>query len=131
MSSREEILDTCRCEKTRLEKIIEYVEKNIDGDLALPALSEVFAMTPNSLSRFFHQATGNNLHPWIVKKRVELAKDLLLETNLTIDKVAERSGFNSTATCRRQFTRHTGVSPREFRKSCTLRYIEKKIDVNG
>jgi AraC family transcriptional regulator, transcriptional activator FtrA len=81
----------------------------------LPIVARQVHMSPRTLERRFRAETGESLQAWISRQRVERARALLEETDLTITNVAHASGFGSTQAMRRHFLLHTGASPRDYR----------------
>ena len=72
------------------------------------------------LSHYFNSTMQTNFYDYINNYRIEnTSKTLLLTVNpmLTIDEIAEQSGFNSVSTFRRAFQKNTGMTPQQFRKS--------------
>lgn len=67
------------------------------------------------LDRKFRVMLGYSPAKAILRSRVELAKQLLSETNLKAEDVARRSGFTEYSTFYRVFQRHTGLAPDSFR----------------
>jgi transcriptional regulator GlxA family with amidase domain len=54
---------------------------------------------------------------WIAERRVDHARALLEDTAMSVTDVAFATGFGSLATFRRQFTRFTGTTPRDYRQT--------------
>ena len=72
------------------------------------------------LSHYINNTLQTNFYDYINNYRIENAsKSLLTYVNpiLTIEEVAEKSGFNSTSTFRRAFLKNTGMTPLQFRKT--------------
>ncbi len=73
-------------------------------------------MSKRSLQMKFHKATGKSIHEEIVQAHFEIAKALLIETNLPVDEIASRSGFHYPSNLRRAFIKLTGMLPQKFRQ---------------
>jgi AraC-like DNA-binding protein len=71
--------------------------------------------TPEHLTRMFRVAFGFTIRGWIRRRRVERAKQLLVQTRCPIGQIAEQLGFADTAHFARTFRRATTLSPGEFR----------------
>jgi transcriptional regulator GlxA family with amidase domain len=67
------------------------------------------------LSRLFHEHTGMNITDYINRLRVTLARELISQTPLDIEHVAERAGFGSTRQLRRAWRRLYGTTPKQAR----------------
>lgn len=78
-------------------------------------LAGIAAASPRHLSRLFNQQTGMAVPDYISRLRVALAHDLLRQTRLDMERVAERAGFGSARHMRRAWGRVHGGPPRDAR----------------
>ncbi|WP_156295525.1 helix-turn-helix domain-containing protein [Methylobacterium aquaticum] len=99
-----------------LRRIADYIEAELGGDLSLAALAQVANLPVNAFGRVFREAYGASPHQYILAKRVERAKALLLATDLPIAEIALETGFSSQSHLTTAFGRFTGVPPAEFRR---------------
>ena len=74
-------------------------------------------MSERTLVRRFRAETGESLAGWIARRRTELARGLLEDSELTVSEVAHTVGFGSTEAMRRHFVAHTGTTPRSYRET--------------
>jgi len=79
-------------------------------DLALRA-----AMSPRTFARRFLAATGTTPYQWLVRQRVQHAQRLLEVSDLSIESVAEESGFSTAGNLRKHFSRIVHTSPQAYR----------------
>lgn len=82
---------------------------------ALSALARVAGASPRHISRLFHQHTGMSITEYKNSLRVAVARDLLSQTNLEMERVAERAGFSSTRQLRRAWKQFHSSAPRDAR----------------
>jgi len=83
----------------------------------LRSLAERAAMSPRTLQRQFHDATGMAPYEWLVRERVAAAREMLeAQTHLPIGRVAELAGFGSEESMRRHFRRIVQTSPAAYRQ---------------
>ncbi len=101
----------------RLRQIIEYINTYLDRDLALVELANVAHVSPNYFIQLFKQSTGLTPHQYVIKRRVERAKELLLEGKLAIADIALQVGFAHQSHLNRHFKRWVGVTPKVFLKN--------------
>jgi len=66
--------------------------------------------------RHFSQATGMNFGEWLTTERLWQVQDLLENTDLPIERIAEQSGFGSAANLRLQFKAKFKINPNAWRK---------------
>lgn len=99
------------------QKIDLYVEKHLRDGSSLTGAAEFVHMSPAYLSRTFKDETGENYNNYVVRKRIEAACQMLLETELQVQEICEQVGYQDVHYFIRQFRRATGVSPSQFRKN--------------
>ncbi len=84
-------------------------------ELSLKDLAALFNVTDRTLSRRFVAATGMSPIHYLVKQRLNIARNLLQSTDLQIQQIAEQSGFGSATVFCRNFKKEFSLSPREYR----------------
>lgn len=99
----------------KLVPILDYIEKNIAGELSLQTLGKQFYMNSSYLSWLFKSHTGVNVHEYITFKRIALAKNLL-NAGSSVTEACYRSGFRDYANFIRLFKKHTGIPPGHYAK---------------
>jgi transcriptional regulator GlxA family with amidase domain len=82
---------------------------------SLSALARVAGASDRHLSRLFHEHVGLSIPEYTNRLRVAYAQELLRETRIDMERVAEQSGFNSTRQLRRAWRRLYKTPPREAR----------------
>lgn len=97
-------------------KVLDYIKNNFDKPITNQLLSEITSYHENHLNRLFLNHTGTTIHKYILTIRINEAKKLLLNTNLALLTIAEKTGFNSNAYFSNYFKQVEGMSPLEFRK---------------
>lgn len=98
-----------------LAEIQAWLAENLTAQLTLEDVAGHAHMSPRTLERRFRAETGDTLGGWIARRRVEHARTLLEETDLSILQVAHDSGFGSAESLRRHFVSRVGTSPRTYR----------------
>lgn len=111
--------DSSLDEKSRSNIIqsIQYINENLDQKLDLEILSAKAFLSPDYYSRLFLKITKCRPIEYIQRKRIEKTQLLLITTNLSLEKIAELTGLNSSSYLIRLFKRHTQMSPGKYRKS--------------
>jgi AraC family transcriptional activator FtrA len=101
----------------RLAKLMDWVRRHPAEPHTLRSLATHAAMSPRTLQRQFHDATGMAPYEWLVRERVAVARELLeAPTPLPMTRVAELAGFGSEESLRRHFRRIALTSPGAYRK---------------
>lgn len=100
---------------------------NSPQPVSLKDLSERYAVHPNYISTRFKELFGLTPDQLRRQRIVELSKDLLETTDLSIGQISDRVGFDSLYTFSRFFSREIGISPTAYRRQHQIRY-EKRIN---
>ncbi len=98
-----------------LEPLLEWLIQRLDQQLTVDELAAQVGMAPRTFARRFRAETGTTPHDWVTNQRILLARRLLEETGLTVDEVADRTGFGNAAALRHHFTRRVGATPNAYR----------------
>jgi AraC-like DNA-binding protein len=99
------------------EKVNKYILANISrNDLSIPMICEYMNISSRTLSEDYKAQTGTTMSKYIQTSRVELAKKLLLETDLSINEIAEQVGYDYALSFTRLFKKYEQVSPSEYRQ---------------
>ncbi|AHN73075.1 transcriptional regulator [Pandoraea pnomenusa] len=102
---------------SRLARLMDWVREHPALPHTLQSLAARAAMSPRTLQRQFHEATGMAPYEWLVRERVSVAREMLeAETPATIARIAELAGFGSEESLRRHFRRVVLTSPAAYRE---------------
>lgn len=94
----------------------ELIASQLGADLSVERIAQECSLTRSHFSRAFKQATGVAPHTWLLKMRVERARELLRQTPaLSLSSIAEQCGFADQPHLTRVFTRMTGETPSAWR----------------
>ena len=115
MAGVEYFEDAEESEKSFVNRLMNYVWENIDGDLSLCTLSDKLHLNPSYLSRRFKSLTGKNLTEAILELRVKKACELLKNTSLKISEIAPMVGYETAANFSKVFKKMMNITPREYR----------------
>jgi transcriptional regulator GlxA family with amidase domain len=94
-----------------------WVQEHLDQPITVEELAARAAMSPRTFARRFVAATGTSPYQWLLRRRVQLAQQLLEASNLSIEAVAEKSGFCTAANLRKHFGRVVHTSPQAYRQA--------------
>lgn len=100
----------------RIGEALSHLERNIHGDVDMDELATIANMSRRSFLRVFQSATGTSPLAWVIGRRINRACNLLRQTDRSVTDIAYDVGFNDSNYFTRQFTKATGVSPREYRR---------------
>ncbi|MCR5005701.1 MAG: AraC family transcriptional regulator [Clostridiales bacterium] len=105
----------------KLDAILAFIHENIGEEISVGMLSQMIGLHPNHFIKVFHMQMGTSPGQYINKLRLEQAKELLLQEDLTIREVASLVGFRDESYFSRAFKKYIGRTPREYRREslCT------------
>jgi AraC family transcriptional regulator len=101
----------------RLRDVLEYIEAHLDEDLTLAELAAVARFSVSHFKPLFKQAVGVPVHRYVVERRVERARLLVLEGGRTMADVAAETGFTHQSHMARCMRRVLGLSPSQLAAS--------------
>lgn len=99
----------------RLRKVQRYIGDHLDDDLTLDQLADVAGISKHHFSHLFKESMGVSPYQYVIRRRLDEAKHLLVRTDLSITRVALRTGFSSHSHLSKAFRNVEGVSPSAFR----------------
>ncbi len=100
----------------KINKVIDYINLNFTNEIKNSELAEIAGYHEYYLNRLFICHMGISMHKFILQKRINEGKRLLLNTKLPISEIASKTGFNSTTHFSSYFKKEMDMSPFEYRK---------------
>jgi AraC-like DNA-binding protein len=100
----------------KLRNVFSMVEKEYNNKITLETAAEEACFSIPYFCRIFKRVTSSSFINYLLKVRVDRAKQLLFEDNLPILDIAHEVGFNSISHFYRIFKKFTSMSPQQFRK---------------
>ena len=100
----------------QLQPTIAYMDANLANNPNLAQIASVVHLAPNYFHQKFTRTFQMTPLSYMLQKRLNLARQLLLGTDLTLEKIALRSGFRSPFYLSRMFKKRYRVRPSEFRR---------------
>ena len=99
-----------------LEPCLKFIEKHLNQELKLHTLASVCDISESYLCRLFKSTYGISVNQYIIGQRMEKARQLLIETNEKIVKIAEEVGYMDCGYFNKLFKKCTGITPLSYRK---------------
>ena len=100
----------------QVRRVESYIEEHLDQQILVANLSELVDLSEAHFSRAFRLAYGEPPHTYIVRRRVELAAQLMLAGREPLSEIALRCGFHDQAHLSKQFRQLTGETPAAWRR---------------
>jgi AraC family transcriptional regulator of arabinose operon len=101
----------------RLNDVIKYIEQNYNKDISIDELSEISNTSVSYLCRIFKESYNCSPFQYILKFRINVAKEKLINTKMKIEDIALSTGFNQLEYFCSLFKKYEECTPTEFRKS--------------
>ena len=98
------------------KEMVSYIQQNFTGKISLKEFGEQFHLSEKYISRYFKEHFHITLSQYITYLRLENAKQLLQDTDLSVTEAAMQSGYQNVSYFIRSFKKTYGVSPLKYRK---------------
>jgi AraC family transcriptional regulator len=99
----------------RLKRVLEYIDANLDENLKLSDLAGVAGVSLYHFAKLFKQSTAESPHRFVLRHRIERAKGLLRDPQMSVLEASVRTGFVDQRHFAKVFRRMVGMSPSVYR----------------
>ncbi len=103
--------------RVQLRQVTAYIENNIEQDLSLATLAQIAHLSASHFKTMFKRSTGFAVHEYVIRRRVDRAKQLLTHGHLAASQVAAAAGFSHQSHMARAMRRVLGVTPSAIARS--------------
>lgn len=129
----EKIMKYVSVEKTNktskdMNEIIAFIEKNYQRDISLVDVAGVVDLNPSYVSRLIKNHIGKSFTDFVSDKRIAEAEYLLTTTNLKLDGICQKVGYQNTYYFIKVFRKYYGTTPTKYRESHCLINNESVIN---
>ncbi len=109
-----------------IQKSLQYIFRHFRDEISLEKVAEIGGYSPNYFSSLFHREMGKCLSDFINDLRIRYAKLLLVNTDLSVTEICEKSGYKSISNFLRVFSAE-GITPKEYRNNSKIANSNKKL----
>ena len=128
---------TVKCSKlseAAIHTVCDFIETHLCSQITLEKLAALVHLSPFHFARCFKATIGLAPHQYVLARRVERAKRLLVTSTLPVAEIAWAIGYENLSHFRRIFALHTGVTPGVIRQAADIqeadsRYLTSVRDV--
>ncbi|MBD3887472.1 helix-turn-helix transcriptional regulator [Phormidium tenue FACHB-886] len=106
--------DVGRLSSCKLQQVIVYIDEHLEEHLSVGAISQQVGISQFYFCHLFKQSMGVSPHQYLLQRRIERAKQLLLQNRPNIADIALAVGFANQSHFTRQFKQVVGVTPKRF-----------------
>jgi LacI family transcriptional regulator len=108
--------DILAIDDRQIASALHYIRTHLDMPIRVVDVVQATSLSRRTLEKRFRDVLRRSMVDEIQRLRVEHIADLLLETDLSIDRITANTAFESTSHMIRTFKKHKGVPPLAFRK---------------
>ena len=94
----------------RIKRLVKFAETNYQRAISLEDASKVLFLSPRQINRLMKKEFRQTFHDYLLQHRILVARQLLKDSNLSIEEIAYKSGFSSHFYMYQVF-RHMGIQP--------------------
>lgn len=98
------------------KRVADFIEAHLPEEVRLATLAAVVDLSPYHFARAFKQSFGAPPHRYHLARRIERAKAMLAESQISVTEIALALGFAETSSFSTAFRKTTGVAPRDYRR---------------
>lgn len=106
--------------ETVVSRARSYIQENYGKDISLDDVSKEVNVSPYYFSKLFKEESGENFIEYLTKIRIDHAKEMLKNPELSVKEIGLRSGYSDPNYFSRIFKKQTDMTPREFRERSGL-----------
>jgi AraC family transcriptional regulator len=100
----------------QIRRACDYIEAQLEGDPSIASLSRECQVSASYFARAFRITVGMAPHQWVMKRRTERAKALMISSEHSLAQIASMCGFVDQSHFSRVFAREAGVRPARWRR---------------
>src|SRR5438270_3050760 len=94
----------------RLKQTLAYIEDHLAEDMSLSRIAAISGVSASHFKTLFRESAGVPVHQYVIQRRIERAKDLLMQDKLSIAEIALATGFLHQSHLARHMRRAVGLS---------------------
>jgi AraC-like DNA-binding protein len=100
----------------KFKDVFKYIDRNIHRSIHIDELAEIVHQNPTYFSDRFNEVIGLRPTQYIMKRRIELAQTLLMDSSKSLSEIAFLTGFCDLPHFSKTFTKMLGVTPTKYRQ---------------
>lgn len=101
----------------KIQRAVNYINENLSEKLTIQNISKNVNLSKSALYKRFHNTFNCTLSEYINMKRIDMSCDFLIKTDLSIEAIAQKTGFSSASYYTKTFKRLKNMTPLKYRKS--------------
>jgi len=102
-------------ENVMVTKMYSFINSNFTENISLDTLAEEFSLSTQYISKIFKDEYGKNFIDYLTEKRIDFAKELFRDKNISIKEVSKKVGYEDPNYFCRIFKKNTGQTPKDYK----------------
>jgi AraC-like DNA-binding protein len=115
----------------QMRRSTELLDAHLDGNITIQELAGACGLSLGHFARAFAKTFGRPPHRWLTERRVDRAKDFIVNSQLSLAEIAALCGFADQSALSRSFKRIHGISPGTWRRSSTNEHGKRCMAATG
>ena len=124
----DKLMDNPSHQKNNIDDIKNYIDRNCRSEISLDLVGEYANMSSYYLSKIFKRETGINFVTYLTERKVEIAKEMLINTDIPIINIALELSYHEPNYFSKVFKKSTGLTPTEYRRVNKRSNFEEERD---
>ena len=104
------------CGSDSEQRVLNYIDRNVRRGLSLNMVADYVNMSACYFSKLFKKMTGKNYIAYVTEGKIDLAKQMLVDTDMSLPDIADELLYNETNYFGKAFKKKTGLTPSEYRE---------------
>jgi AraC family transcriptional regulator len=104
-----------RLSPAQKRSVVDYIRANLNANISVTELAGLVQMSPSHFARVFKMSFGASPYRFVMRERVDGAKDMLKGTKMSSSHIATAFGFSSQSHFVKVFRQFTGVTPKQYK----------------
>lgn len=104
---------------SNIEHIKEYIDNNFTDHITLKEVADLYFISTSYLSKLFHEKYHTSFQEYLIYRRMTYAENLLHDPFLSIQEIADMTGYDNAFNFSRAFKNYFGISPSHYRRQNT------------
>ena len=113
---QEEVIEQKEEKVPVIEQIITEIQEHYTENITLTELAKKYGISVGYLSSLIKENVGLSYSDYVTARRIQKAKELLEDERLSMEQIAEQTGFRDHFYFIKVFKKHTGITPGQYRK---------------
>lgn len=113
-------METANCNNNHVLRILKYIDEHLTEKLSLSSIAEIMHLSKEYISGIFSNETGKQLTYYINEQKSLLAKEIIINNEMTLSSIPQYLGFESYDYFSKTFKKHIGIPPSKLKRNSEI-----------